>query len=200
MWPQLAMMAGLGLLGGIGGKSGGLKSSYTSGQRDLNKMMQQYAQGQNYDVTQSPLYGQGVEQMMSLFNDPSFFQKFEAPALRQFNEEVVPGLANRFASMGSGGSMGSTGARNVMAREAQNLSTNLAAQRGQMQMNALPMMMQYAQQPVSNAMNMYNMAMQPMYNMYQPPTAGPFGGVTSSILGGAGAKFGQNIFDKYFSF
>lgn len=124
------------------------------------------------DITQNPTFQGGQQWLQGLFNDPQFFQNFEAPLQRQFQEEIIPGLANRFAGMGSGGSTGSTGFRNQLAREGSNLSTNIAALRGGMQQQGANQALAYAQQPVSNYMQMLQQALRPTQNVYQPGILG----------------------------
>lgn len=140
----------------------------------------------NADITQNQGYQQGQEWLNNLFsNDQGFFNAFEAPLQRQFQEQTIPDLANRFASQGSGGSLGSTGFRNQLAREGSNLSTNIAALRGGMQQQGANQQLQYAQQPVSNYQNLLNTAITPTQNTYQPPSAGPYGGIASSTTSAA---------------
>lgn len=124
------------------------------------------------DITQNPTFQGGQQWLQGLFNDPEFFRSFEAPLMRQFNEEIIPGLANRFAGMGTGGSLGSTGFRNQLAREGSNLSTNIAALRGGMQQQAIPQALAYAQQPISNYQNLLNYALTPTQNVYTPGLLG----------------------------
>ena len=181
MNPALMMMLASLVSGGVGALKGNKAekgSTYGKGALSLIDQIQQQIKGgvggPNQDITQSQPYQQGNDFFSSLFNDPEFFNKFEAPAFRQFNEDIAPGLANRYASMGSGGSTGSTGFRNQLAREGGNLATNLSAQRGQMQQNAVPQMLGYAQQPVSNWMTMLQNALTPTQNTYQGPSAGGF--------------------------
>lgn len=162
--------------GALSGNKGEMKSPYSKKQkRFLEDIMNDVRnmKGGAQDITQQPGYQQGNEWLMSMFNDPEFFKSFEAPLQRQFQEEIVPGLANRFASMGSGGSLGSTGFRNQLAREGSNLSTNIANLRGQMQQGAIPQLLSYSQQPFSNLMSLYGLALgQPQNTVYQPPSQG----------------------------
>lgn len=191
-----ALSAGAGALFGNKGEQ---KSSFSKPQKEgINDILQSIKgmRGGAQDVTQNPQFQQGNEFLNSLFNDPSFFQNIEAPALRQFNEEILPGVANRFASMGSGGSLGSTAFRNQANREAANLAQNLSAQRTGMQMQALPQTYGAAQQPFSNLMQLYAQALgQPVMNQYQPPSAG-FGALAAPFAQGAasywGGQGGQN--------
>lgn len=145
------------------------------------------------DITQQPGYQQGNEWLMNLFNDPNFFNAFEAPLQRQFQEQTIPDLANRFASQGSGGSLGSTGFRNQLAREGSNLSTNIAALRGNMQQQAIPQLLGYSQQPFQNLLTLYNQGLQPTQNTYQPPSSGLIGSTLGALSGGLGQAFGQQF-------
>ena len=194
--PLIGMLAAGGL-SGLGGSGARTSSTFNRGQRGaINDVLQAIKgmKGGQQDVTQNPQYQQGNEWLMSLFNDPEFFNQFEAPIQRQFQEQTIPELANRFASMGSGGSLGSTAFRNQANREAGNLSTNLAAQRGQMQQNAIPQLFQSAQQPASNLMGLRQLALgQGVNNQYQPPSAGFFGPIASSFAGGLAQQYGQQM-------
>lgn len=184
---------------GIGGSKGEHGSTYSKGaQSKIDEILNDLKgmKGTAQDITQNPQYMQGQEWLNSLFNDPEFFRSFEAPLRRQFEEETIPGLANRFASMGSGGSTGSTAFRNQLAREGSNLSTNIAALRGGMQQQGVNQGLQYAQQPFSNYMQLLQSALTPTQNTYQPPT-NPFGDIFNTLAGGfaqgAGNKWGQNM-------
>lgn len=166
-----AIMSVLGpALEAFTGNKGGSGSTYSKGQKKgIEGIMDQINQmkGGATDITQNQNYQEGSDWLSSLFNDPEFFNKFEAPLQRQFQEETVPDLANRFAGMGSGGAMGSTGFRNQLAREGSNLHTNIAALRGGMQQQGVNQGLQYAQQPFSNLMDLYSKALTPTKNTYQ---------------------------------
>jgi len=94
----------------------------------------------------------------------------QAPMQRDFQENTIPDLANRFASMGSGGALGSSGFRNQAVREAGNLHSNIAAMRGGMQQQGVNQGLQYAQQPFQNMMQMMGLGLTPTQNNYQPPS------------------------------
>ena len=181
------------LIGGLTGEKGEQGSTHSKKQLEgLEGIMDdiQKMKGGAQDITQNAAYGQGMDWLMSMFNDPEFFNQFEAPLQRQFQEQTVPDLANRFASMGSGGALGSTGFRNQLAREGSNLSTNIAALRGGMQQQAIPQMLQYAQQPFSNLMNMQNLAYgQGTQNTYQGPSTGFFGGIAPALIQATGQMY-----------
>lgn len=188
-----SIVSGAAGAAGVGGKKGEFKSTYNKGQRSFLEDLLDQARGMggaSGDITQNQGFQTGQNWLQDLFNDPSFFQKFEAPALRQFNEQTVPELANRFASMGSGGSLGSTAFRNQLGREGSNLQTNLAAMRGGMQQQAIPQLMGYAQQPFQNYLGLLQNALTPTQNVYQGPT-NPFAGIAGAFAGGAGQGLGQ---------
>ena len=191
---MLASMAAPAL-GQFGGKDAKFGSTYTKGQQGLMDQITNMAKGQGgQDITQNQNYNTGQDWLQSMFNDPKFFENFEAPLKRDFEENTVPGLANQFAGMGSGGNLDSSAFRNQLAREGSNLHTNIAALRGGMQQNAIPQLMQYAQQPFQNLMSMYNTALGPQpNNQYFPATPGPLGQIGASFAGGAANAFGQSM-------
>lgn len=195
--PMTAMMAILPMLmqmtkgTEMGGQNAQTGSTYNKGQLGLIDQAVQSLRGGAPNVEQNQNYQTGQNWLQSMFNDPSFFNQFEAPLQRQFQEQTVPDLANRFASQGSGGSLGSTGFRNQLAREGSNLQTNLGALRGGMQQQAIPQLLGYAQQPFSNYMSMLNQALTPTQNTFQGATPGLFGNIFSSLTGGAAQGLGN---------
>lgn len=82
--------------------------------------------------------GAGLQHLMALLSgDPQAFAGFEQPYKTQFEQETVPGLAERFAGMGSFGGSEGSGQNLAMAQAGRQLSENLAALRGQLQNQAL---------------------------------------------------------------
>ncbi len=195
MNPEM-MMALLPALFNIGGSNGGIVSDYNDRQlggiNDIWDMISGMRGGANNgDITQNQNYQEGSNWLHSLFNDPEFFKNFEAPLQRQFEEQTVPDLANRFASMGSGGATGSTGFRNQLAREGSNLSTNIAALRGGMQQQGVNQGLQYAQQPFQNLLQMMGLGLTPTQNNYQPPS-NPWAPIAGSAVQGYFQGKGMN--------
>lgn len=168
-------------------------STYGKGALSLIDQIQQQVSGMRNqgNVTQNQNYQTGQDWLQSMFSDPEFFNKFEAPIRRDYEENVIPDLANRFAGMGSGGALGSTAFRNQLGREGSNLSTNLAALRGGMQQNAIPQLQAYSQQPFQNYMQLLGLGTMPTQNTYQGPTQGTFGGLAAPFAQGAATIWGQ---------
>lgn len=191
---MMAIPGVLSLVSGLTGNKAKQGSTFSKGARSAIDDVLQSIKGMKngaIDVTQQPGYQQGQEWLSSLFNDPEFFNKFEAPLQRQFQEQTVPDLANRFASMGSGGALGSTGFRNQLAREGSNLSTNIAALRGGMQQQGVNQGLQFAQQPFQNLMSLYGIGTQPTMNQYQPASPGFGSNIASAMFGGLSQGYGQ---------
>lgn len=93
----------MSLVGGLTGNKGETKSTYGKKQQGIIDQIGQAVQSMSgqQDITQNQGYQQGQDWLNSLYNDPEFFNSFEAPLQRQFQEQTVPDLANRFASLSS---------------------------------------------------------------------------------------------------
>lgn len=61
-----------------------------------------------------------------LSDNPEAMSAFNAPALRQFNEQIIPGLSEQFAGMGAGG-LSSSGFRNAATSAGTDLAERLGA-------------------------------------------------------------------------
>lgn len=103
-------------------------------------------------LNRSPLYQSGSNFLKQLFsNSPEAFRAFEAPLMQQFEQQIVPGIAERFAGMGTGGGASSSSALNqALAQAARNLSTDIAGIRSNAQLQAIPQGLNYSQQPLQN--------------------------------------------------
>ena len=117
-----------------------------------------------------------------LSGDPSAFKAFEAPAIRQFNEQIVPGIAERFSGMGSG-AQGSSAFGQQLGAAGAGLSENLAGMRAGLQQNAMGQLMQ---------MMGMGMGAKPFENIYQPEHRdyGLFGAMAPGIGAGIGGALG----------
>jgi hypothetical protein len=67
----------------------------------------------------------------NLSDNPQDFAAFAAPEMRQFNEQIIPGLSEQFAGMGAGG-LSSSGFRNAAVGAGTDLSERLGALRAQL--------------------------------------------------------------------
>ena len=116
-----------------------------------------------------------IQRMLSGGDDA--FADYEAPFKRQFEQETIPGIAERFAGMGSGGSQNSSAMQQTMGQAGGELSQNLASLRGGLQQNAMGLlqgMMGQSQKPTFE-------------NVYTQPTTG----IIPGLIQGAGQGIGQ---------
>lgn len=98
-----------------------------------------------------------------LSDDSETFNAMMAPEMRRFSEETLPGLAEQFAGMGSGGLSGS-GFRNAGIQAGTDLQERLGSLRAQLR-----------QQGAAGLMGLGQQAMQPtVENIYRKPQPGLF--------------------------
>ena len=69
---------------------------------------------------------------------PELFDQLEAPAMRQFQQQILPGIANRYVGSGIGNS---SGMQNSFAGAGRDLAENLQSQRLGYQQNATQQIM-----------------------------------------------------------
>lgn len=113
--------------------------------------------------------GSGLQNLQNILGGgQEAFEAFQRPAMRQFEEQVIPGIAERFAEAGG---LSSSGFQQSLGQAGQRLSENLSEQRAGLQNQALSQLMQFL-----------GMSQQPQFeNIYQP--TGP----------SFGASFGQGL-------
>lgn len=139
-----------------------------------------FQSGQNY-----------LQQLLS--GSPEAMETFERPYLKQFEEQTVPGLAERFGGIGA---QSSSAFQQALARAGTDLSENLASLRGGLQMQALPQALQYATSLIPGA----------LHNRFNTGTLGGGPGALSQFLGpilggfggGVGQGAGTSFANKYF--
>lgn len=131
----------------------------------------QFAQGAGSLAPQSFEYLRGL-----LSGDPGALQAFQAPYQRDFRENVVPDLANRFAGMGSG-NLSSSAFQQALARAGTSLEEKLASLRGNLQMSALDKLFNFSQ-----------LGLTPMKETYLSPGDPGFFGSLAPSLGAIGGK------------
>ena len=187
--PYLASAAA-GAAGGFLGKRFGGRSNTMPQQMgdNQNMMSQQYPGGTT--AVQTPRFNQqqqgmfdqlGQQGMMGMQNLPSSdFGPIRQAAMSQFNQDVVPGIAERFTA-GGAGSQRSSAFQQAMGGAGAGLQERLASM--QQGFN-----MQNRGNEVNRLMSMLQMGSQPQFDTnFIPPEQG-FG---SSIAGGLGQGVGM---------
>ena len=122
-----------------------------------------------------PLQG-GLQNLQQMLSGGS--EAYEKPAMRQFNEQIIPGIAERFTGMGAGAQQSSAFGQQL-GQAGAGLSENLAMQREGQKSQGLQQLMQ-----------MLGIGMQSPFQYMQIP--GTEGGL-SKLLGGLGSGIGSGI-------
>lgn len=94
----------------------------------------------------------------NLSDNPADFNAFAAPALRQYNQDIIPGISEQFAGMGAGG-LSSSGFQNAQIQGATDLSERLGALRANLRQSSAQGLQNIGQQGLGNYSN--NMVTQP---------------------------------------
>lgn len=118
----------------------------------------------------------------NLSNNSQDFQAFAAPEMRRFNEQIIPDIAEQFASMGSGG-LSSSGFRNAAVNAGTDLSERLGAIRAQIRQQSAQGLTSIGQMGLNN----YN------ENIHRPETFGLLGGLAEGAGKAAGAIAASKI-------
>jgi hypothetical protein len=119
----------------------------------------------------------------NLSDNPADFQAFAAPQMRQFNEQIVPDIAEQFAGMGSG-ALSSSGFRNAAVNAGTDLSERLGAIRANLRQSAAQGLQGIGQAGLQNfSQNMVT----------QPGSQGFLSSIAPAIGTGLGAAFGGPV-------
>lgn len=148
-------------------------------QEDLYDQLIRASQGQGAGGA----FGQSSDYYRSLLgNNSEDFNAFAQPQMRQFNEQIIPGLAEQFAGMGAGGSgLSGSGFRNAAVNAGTDLSERLGAIRAQLRQQGAQGLQGIGTQGLGNfSQNMVT----------EPGTEGFLGSVAPAIGTGLGMAIG----------
>lgn len=166
----------MGLMDSLLGTPGRIENVPTmSGEQ--SQLFAQLLQGLGGQGGQGGPLQAGLGNLMGLLSgDQSALEAFQAPAIRQFEEQTVPGIAERFSSMGAG-AQGSSAFGQQLGAAGAGLAENLSAQRSGLQSQAL-----------SQLSSLLGLGVQtPTFQSMQIP--GQEGGL-SKLFGGLGTGLG----------
>jgi len=132
-------------------------------------------------------YGDAMSLLQQYLNPQSdVYSNFEKPYLQEFEQQTVPGLAERFAGLGAmGGGLSSSGFGQALGAAGANLQTQLAS-----------MKQQYQRQSINDLLNQYNqltntgLNARTFENTYQQGSTGLLGGLGTGLAGGIGTALG----------
>lgn len=135
-------------------------------------------QKQLYDYLQSMMMNQGGKGMQNLFGmaggDQDLYSQLEAPAMRQFQQQIAPGIANRYTGSGL---KGSSGFENSLANAGSNLAENLQSQRMGYQQHAMDRVMELMERLTGMSTNQAGLVQKP-----QTDWAGMFSSLANTGL------------------
>lgn len=129
-------------------------------------------------------FGQSADYYRGLLSDQNpDIDAFNAPAMRQFNEDIIPALSEQFAGFGSGG-LSSSGFRNAAVNAGTDLSERLGAIRAQLRSQGAAGLAGIGQAGLGNfSQNMTT----------QQGSPGLLGNLSSGIGTGIGQAIGPSI-------
>lgn len=149
-------------------------------------------------IGQNPLFQSGQSYLQNLLQGgPEAFEQFEAPFMRQFQEQTIPGLAERFSGLGAG-SQSSSGFRQALGAAGSGLSENLASLRSSLQGGALGPALSYASAPFQQLQNLLSPAFQSRFSTgFRGGSAGPLAEALAPIMQGFGGAYGQQFGENF---
>ena len=150
----------------------------------LGQLGQGGTAGQNYGLAQ-----QYQNQMLQ--GGQEAYKQWAAPYQTQFQEQVLPGIAERYSGLGGGlggGAQSSSGFGQALGGAASQFQSNLAGLYAQLQQHA-------AQQAFGqhNTLAGLGIGTQAFQSAYQPGNLGAFGNIVGGLGQGLGQAFGRNI-------
>jgi hypothetical protein len=180
------------------GKSGYSEKiqNYTHDQKSMLKDMAKHSYVHLPNITKDPNYQAGTGYLQKIISqDPEMMKQFEAPVMRQFNEQIVPGLSEQFAGAGA---LNSSGFQQTMGQAAGSLSERLAQMRAQLGMEASQHLFGYSQLPGAQRQQEQALTMQQrgMVLGAQPYTYAMHGGEAGAGQGMM-SGIGQSLPDLY---
>lgn len=119
-----------------------------------------------------------LQQILS--NDPEAFKAFADQAKMQFEQETVPGIAERFAGMGTAGAQDSSAFQQTLGRAGTEMTTQLEALKQGLKGNA-----------IQQLQGLMGGAFKPSFeNVYDPGSYGAVGGLMQGVGQGVGSAIG----------
>ncbi len=137
-------------------------------------------------------FGDSADYYRNLLSDDSAdFNAFAAPQLRQYNQDIMPGISEQFAGMGSGG-LSSSGFRNAQVQGATDLSERLGQIRANLRQAGAQGLQNIGQQGLQSYSQ--NMVTEPGTEGFLSQMAPAIGTAAGAFFGGpGGAAVGNSI-------
>lgn len=133
------------------------------------------------NIQRNPTFQAGQSYLQKILGGDT--EAFEAPLMRQFNERIIPGIAERFAGVGA---QSSSAFQQALGSAGADLAERLGALRGGLQGQAVGQALGYAQQPVSNLQSLLGMSTQAFAPKQKPWWQELLGGLSGGVGTGLG--------------
>ena len=177
--------------GGMGGSSPKLKryETLTHGEKQIHKDILKRINPKALDILNSPMFQQARNYYQGILGGDT--AAFEKPLMTQFQQEIAPGIAERFAGAGA---MNSSGFQQAMGGAGANLMERLGMLRANLQSGAAGNLANMSQMQTGNMMGLVNQAFStPSFgyaNMQGQPS------FLQSAAPGIGQAFGNYAFSN----
>ncbi len=124
-----------------------------------------------------PAIQPAVQQLMSILGqDEQSLQSFQQPAMRQFEEDIIPSIAERFTGALGTGAQRSSAFGQQLGKAGESLAEKLAAQRAGL-----------SQQAIGQLQSLLGMGMTPQFeNIFQPKQSGFLQSLLTGVAPAAG--------------
>lgn len=190
--PWLASLGatGLSMFGNKSKSNTNQLANFSPEQQGLLNQIIQMLDIKGLDLGNNPLFQEGSDQIMQMLQGDTSL--IEAPLMQQYEQEILPGIAQRFGGLGA---QSSSGYQNALASAGGNLAGQLGQLRYGAKQSALDKALQYAgmrQQGLSNLAGL-GMNAKPFGYETQAPRMGLFDAL--GYAGGQGLGYGmQSLF------
>lgn len=190
-----------------GGILGGIMGLLSPGKKDKNQQLslqtpeqQQYLQNIFSQLSGQGQAGQNYGQAQNYYGDilggnPDAYNRFAAPYIQNFEQQILPRLSERFAGLGGGlggGVGGSSGFGQAIGGAGAGLQAQLANLYAQLQQNAAGQVTgQY------NNLAQLGLGQRAFENTYQPGNLGLVGGLAQGVAGGSGQGLGMVLGSRF---
>lgn len=169
------------------GSSGGYKQlpTKTGGQTNFLEQLLALLGGQGG-------LGQGFQKGIDYYSkllsgEPGAFEEFEAPIKRQFEEQVLPGIAERFSGAGAG-AQSSSAFQQSLGQAGAGLSENLARLRAELQGGAASSL-----GSLFSGLGSLGLGTNTFENVYEQGSPGLLDSLLAALGGGLGGGIGQGL-------
>jgi len=165
-------------------------STLDSGQRKILKNLKKSVMGQGAGGA----FGDAADYYRDLLDDNGqTAQSMFAPEMRNYNEQIIPDLAEQFAGMGSGG-LSSSGFRNAAVNAGTDLSERLGAIRAGLRQQGAAGLSGLGQQSLGNYTQ--DVVTQQGTQGMLAPALGAFGAAVGGPIGGQIGAMGGNFLSQ----